>query len=95
MRIDKRLTELERRFHGNVITLTMNDGSVRVIHLGRGQDASDLFARTLNYPDSAEARLIAESVSAIEPGGSKIVEVIRVLLTGPAEAALISQQESN
>jgi hypothetical protein len=82
MSIQKRIVELERKFHGNTITLMMDDGTEQTIRLGRGQDAADLFVRTLNDPNSTEANAIRESISAVEPGGSRICELIRALSGG-------------
>jgi hypothetical protein len=91
MSLKARLQELESRFRSGEILLQMEDGSVRAIYLPRGEDAADLFCRTLTHPHTEEARLIAESVSAVEPGGSRITEVIRALLNGPTETETIKE----
>jgi hypothetical protein len=61
----------------------MEDGSHRTIRLKPGQDTCDLFARCLREPDSPNARMIAGSVEAIEPGGSKLIELTRAILNSP------------
>ena len=84
--IERRLTELERNgVGGGEITLRFEDGSSRIIPLRRGRDACDLFADVMKNPDGEEASAIRRSVSAVEPGGSRIIEVCRALLPEPYE----------
>jgi hypothetical protein len=83
--IDKRIEELEKRFRRSEVTLIMSDGSHVPLHLGRGKDGADLFARTMASPDSPTADLIRRSVGAIEPGGSRFIELCRALLNSPGE----------
>jgi hypothetical protein len=83
MNVQKRLAELERRFRRCEIILIMADGSRVPLHLGSGQDGADLFARTMASPDSPTADLIRRSVGAIEPGGSRFIEMCCALLNGP------------
>jgi hypothetical protein len=84
--IERRLTELERSgVGGGEITLRFEDGSSRIIPLPRGRDACDLFADVMRNPDGEEASVIRRSVSAVEPGGSRIIEVCRALLPEAGE----------
>jgi len=83
--IERRLTVLESRVRGSEITIYFEDGSSRTISLPRGQDALDLVAQVLTNPDSEQAAAIRRSVSAVEPGGSRMIEVCRALLPGPEE----------
>jgi hypothetical protein len=80
MSLDKRIREIEKHFQGGEIVLKMPDGRSHVLRLGRGRDAADLFARCLSNPDCEEARMIAASISANEPGGSRICEMIAAVL---------------
>jgi hypothetical protein len=84
--IEKRLIELERRFHRAEITLIMPDGSRQAILLGPGESGFDLFQRVMREPDSPTADAVRKSVSAKEPGGSRFCEVI-CALAGPADTA--------
>jgi hypothetical protein len=84
--IDKRIEELEKRFRRSEVTLIMSDGSHVPLHLGRGKDGADLFARTMASPDSPTADLIRRSVGALEPGGSRFIELCRALLNSPGES---------
>jgi hypothetical protein len=70
---------------GGEIKLTMGDGSTRVITLERGQDVIDVYRDALDKPETPTARLIAESVSAIEPGGGRLIELARAILNSPAD----------
>lgn len=92
--IERRLSELEHRVGGREITLLFEDGSSCIIVLPRGEDACDLFAHVMRNPDSEEASAIKRSVSAVEPGGSRMIEVCRALLTGPAETDEIGESNT-
>ena len=86
MNIRKRLEALERQFAGGGdVVLTMCDGTVKTIALEPREDVLDLFSRVLQNPDSAEAIFIRESVSAVEPGGGRLMELCRAGLLGPIE----------
>ena len=92
--IERRLTALEHGGGGREVTLLFEDGSSRIIALPPGQDACDLFAHVMRNPDSEEASAIKRSASAVEPGGSRMIEVCRALLTGPAETDEIGESNT-
>jgi hypothetical protein len=83
--IERRLAMLEHRLGGGGITLLFEDGSSRIIPLPPGRDACDLFADVMRNPDGEEASAIGRSVSEVEPGGSRMIELCRALLNGPSE----------
>lgn len=86
--IEKRIGDLERRFRRCEIVLIMSDGARVPLQLGRGEDGADLFARVMREPDSPTADLIRRSVSAIEPGGSRMIEMCAALLGSPGETVV-------
>ena len=79
---------LESRFRKNEpITLLFADGSTREIH-GRGYFLLDLLNAALrgdlSASQAAQLELIRKSVSAREPDGAHLIDLTRVMLTGPA-----------
>jgi hypothetical protein len=81
-KLEQRLKKLERRLRGGEITMHFEDGSSRIIPLPPGQDACDLFDYVLRNPHGELAFDISRSVSAVEPGGSRIIEFLRAVLPG-------------
>ncbi len=87
MRLEKRIRALEARFIRDPIILEFADGSSQEIC--RGGYLLDLFTVALGGADlsaeqSSELDLIRQSVAAREPGGGRIIEVLRAL-TAPGE----------
>jgi len=92
--IERRLKKLEHRGGGREIVLFFEDGSSRIIPLPRGRDSCDLFADVMRNPDSEQASAIRRSVSAIEPGDSRMIELCRALLSGPGETDEIGERNT-
>ena len=88
--IEKRIAALESRFHSGEIVLTMPDGKLQTIYLGRGEDVANVFARAMQEPDSPTADAIRRSVSVTEPGGSHMIELCHALLASPVETNVTS-----
>ena len=89
MNLRRRLAALEKRLITEPTLLMMPDGSTARIP-GRGEYLLKLFvvaARGANISpeQAAELDLIRRSTESIEPGGGRIVELIRCFLLGPAK----------
>lgn len=88
MRFEKRIRALEARFIADSVVLHFADGSTReicgpgdyLLSLMRGACGGDM-----NPQQVVQLNLIRQSVAAQEPGGGHMVELLRSLLTGPAE----------
>ncbi len=65
-------------------TQNLLDGSDQRISLERG-DVLGFMRRALRDPAGPDAALIRTSVSAIEPGGSMLVELTRAILMSPVK----------
>jgi hypothetical protein len=88
--IQKRIARLELKLRRAAIVLFFDDGTQQQIPLDRGQDVLDLFNAALNEPTSALAEAFRRSVRAIEPGGSRLIEVFQSL-----DETLAEQREAN
>jgi len=91
MRLEKRLRALEARLVSNPVLLDFADGTTREIH-GRADYLLDLFAgacghQNLSSKQSTDLELIRQCLSAREPGGGHMVEVIQCLLQGRGDPA--------
>jgi hypothetical protein len=89
MRLERRIRALEARMIGNPVVLRFADGSMREIR-GRGGFLLSLFQGAIGGTDLSPTQaeqldLIRRSVSAQEPGGGHMVELMQALLNGPAE----------
>jgi hypothetical protein len=87
MRFEKRVRALEKRFLVDPVVLYFADGSTRQIS-GRGDFLLTLLADTCRgadlSPRQAEAlELIRRSVGATEPGGARMVELLRLWSNRP------------
>jgi hypothetical protein len=91
--IQSRIEALEQRLRGVEVFLVMPDDSREVIRLKRGEDLSDLLARTLQNPHSPEAESILRCAYAIEPGGGHMIELAQALLGSPTENVLIGANQ--
>jgi hypothetical protein len=86
--LEKRLANLERRFHCDPIILEMPDGSTETIIVGTGDGLIDLFARSMREMEagigfSRDINTIRRSIGGTEEGGS-MIELCRALLNSPA-----------
>ena len=81
--LEKRIAALESRPQSGEIVLTMPDGKLQTIYLGRAEDVANVFARAMQEPDSPTADSIRRSVSSTEPGGGRMIELCRALLASP------------
>jgi hypothetical protein len=89
MRLEKRIRALEARMITDPLVLYFADGSTRELR-GRGDFVMGLFAGAcggaeLSSMQAEQLELIRQSVSAKEPGGGHMTEVLRCFLNGPAE----------
>ena len=89
MKFDKRIRALEVEAFENATILHFADGSTREI-CGPRYHLLDLFGAAcrgdLTSELSTQLELIRDSVAAEEPGGGRMIEVIKSLLTEPCEA---------
>jgi len=86
--LHRRLEALERDLSpSEPILLLMPDGRTETL---RG-DVADLLSRAIGGDRTPEMELISQSVSSIEPGGGKMIELARALLNGPVETPKSSQ----
>ena len=86
MNLRRRLDTLEKRLTSEPILLQMPDGRTERLS-GRGDYVLDLFSRACRGERTAEIELIVQSISAIEPGGGHMLELVRAILDGPAKDA--------
>jgi hypothetical protein len=88
MRFEKRIRALEKRYMSDPVILYFADGSTQPI-CGDGDFLLTLLTETcggdLHPRQAATLKLILESVSAREPGGGHMVELLRILAQEPAE----------
>jgi len=89
MNLRRRLAALEKRLISEPTLLMMPDGSTARIP-GRGEYLLKLLvvaARGVNIsPEhAAQLDLIRRSTDAIEPGGGRLIEVIRCCVLGPGK----------
>jgi hypothetical protein len=88
MRLERRLRALETRMIADPVVLYFEDGSTRKI-CGRGDFLLGLMlgacGGAVNPLQTAQLDLIRRCVSASESGGGHMVELLRSLLTGPAD----------
>src|ERR1700690_1523511 len=89
MSIERRIRALEARLLSDPVVLIFGDGSSRELH-GRGDFLLRLFCGASGGADltpwqAEQLELIRRSVSAQEPGGGCMTEVLRCLLNGPVE----------
>jgi hypothetical protein len=87
MNLNRRLEALEKELVSESATLTMPDGRTVMIP-GRGDYLLRLLGRTFDCADNSREQahldLIRRATSSKEPGGGRMVELIRVMLLGPA-----------
>ena len=83
MKLHRRLEALEKQITREPILLLMADGHTETL---RG-DVLDLFSRALRGDRTPEIERIAQSTSSVEPGGGKMIDLVRALLNGPVEDA--------
>jgi len=88
MNLRRRIAALERLLISKPVLLTMPDGQTATIR-GRGIYLVKLLSdavrgASISAEQSAELDLIRKSTDAVEPGGGRIVELIRIFLHGPA-----------
>jgi hypothetical protein len=91
MRLEKRIRALEARMLADPVILYFADGSTREIR-GHGHFLLGLFNDACGGADLSPVQkeqldLIRRSVSAQEPGGARLTEIIRCFLLGPADAS--------
>jgi hypothetical protein len=83
MKFAKRLRALEARLITDPVILHLADGSTRELH-GPGDLVLRLFrgvfGADLSPVQAAQLDLIRESVSAEEPGGGHMIELLRCML---------------
>jgi hypothetical protein len=80
--ICRRLATLENQCTIEPIVLQMPEG--RTVTLpGRGNQAGVLLGRAVYGEPTPEIRLIAQSVSSIEPGGGHLIDLARAILNSP------------
>lgn len=87
MKLEARLRKLEARASSDPIVLHFTDGSTREIR-GRGDYLLDLFAGAIGGGDLSPRQaehvdLILGCVSAKEPSGGHMIELLRALLDSP------------
>jgi hypothetical protein len=85
MKLKRRLEALERRLVCDPATLFFEDGTSAQL-TGRGDYIVDLFVAAVRGERSPRIELIARSVRSEEPGGGHLLDLMRALLNGPAEA---------
>jgi hypothetical protein len=91
MNLRGRIAALERLLISEPVLLTMPGGQTATIR-GHGiylvKLLSDAVRGTnISAEQAAELDLIRKSTDAVEPGGGRIVELIRIFMNGPAETA--------
>lgn len=89
MRVEKRVRALEARYIKDPVVLYFADGSTAEI-CGHGDFLLRLVADTCSggelKPEQAkQLDLVRRSVGAQEPGGARMIEVLRCFLEGPVE----------
>jgi hypothetical protein len=85
--LEKRLANLERKFHRNFITLEMPDGTTEQIIVSSGAELLDLVLQATREPAagvgfSRDADVIRRSVRGTEKGGH-MIELARAVLPSP------------
>jgi hypothetical protein len=89
MKFERRVRALEAKLITDPVVLHFADGSTREMR-GRGHFLLQLLCGAcggleLRPEQAAQLELIRQSVAAQEPGGGRMVEVLRCCLQGPAE----------
>lgn len=89
MNVEKRLRALETRFIRNPVILYFADGSSRELR-GEGDFLMRLLGDAIRGTNmtpgrTAQLDLIRQSVSAKEPGGGHLTELVKSFLGGPDE----------
>lgn len=89
MKVEKRLRVLENRLLSDPVTLYLADGTMQKLY-GPKDFMLNLVADAWRGTDlgpgqAAQMDLIRQSVAAREPGGGRMVELLRCMLNGPAE----------
>jgi hypothetical protein len=82
LKLRRRLESLEKRLTSGAIVLQMPDGSQHYLR-GRRNYASRMLGWALRGEWTPEMKLIAQSVSSIEPGNGKLVELAMALIGSP------------
>lgn len=87
MRLEKRIRALEAKMFSDPAILYFADGSTKEI-CGRSDYMLDLLLAAcraeVSPAQAAHLDIIRESVSAREPGGGRMIELVRCALRGPA-----------
>lgn len=84
MSLRRRLEALEKGKAGDdPIILHMQDGRTEMLP-GGSDYMLDLFTRACRGDRTPEMALIAQCVSASEPGGAHMIDLARAFLNGPA-----------
>lgn len=81
VRLNRRLTQLEKQFSSEPIVLQMPDGRTVTLR-GNGDYAVRLLGSVFGNP-TPDLALIAQSTSSTEPGGAHLIDLARALLQGP------------
>jgi hypothetical protein len=89
MKVEKRLRVLENRLLSDPVTLYLADGTMQKLY-GPKDFMLNLVADAWRGTDlgpgqAAQMDLIRQSVAAREPGGGRMVELLRCMLNAPAE----------
>ena len=97
MNLEKRIRALEAQFHTGPVILYLADGSTRELR-GQRYFLLDLFVGAcgggdLSAGQVAQLGLIRQSVAAREPGGARMVEVVRCVLAAALESAAAASSE--
>jgi hypothetical protein len=90
-RLHRRIETLERELVSEPAILTMPDG--RTATIPGGEHLLNLMGRVhrgATPEQAAQLDLIRRSTDSSEPGGGRMIELIRALLLGPAEPAASS-----
>ena len=81
VRLNRRLTQLEKQFSSEPIVLQMPDGRTVTLQ-GNGDYAVRLLGAAFGDP-TPDLALVAQSTSSTEPGGAHLIDLARALLQGP------------
>jgi hypothetical protein len=99
VKIEKRLRALEARLSSEPVVLGFADGSTKEI-CGPRHFLLDLFCATRSGADLSPVQaeqldLIRQSVSAREPGGGHMVELVRLFADRPIENHEVDNDEES
>jgi hypothetical protein len=86
MKFEKRILKLEKKLNTDPVILFFADGSTKELqgHSGFLLDLFCAYGRSdMTAAQFALGELIRQSVRSAEPGGARLIELIRALLHGP------------